>query len=75
MALQPIHWIVLSRINTAEFLDLRFVSEPLRQRLIDLAMMDPPLVDVDADQVFLTRAGRELLHKTITEPQPTTPET
>lgn len=39
-------------------MDLRKVSEPMRQRLIDLAMMEPALVDVDADRVFITKAGR-----------------
>lgn len=38
--------------------DLRRVSEPMRQRLIDLAMMDPPLVEVDADRVTATDLGR-----------------
>jgi hypothetical protein len=42
-----------------ENVDLRGTSEAMRQRLIDLAMMEPPLVDVDADRVFLTAAGRE----------------
>lgn len=42
-------------------LDLRRVSEPTRQRLIELAMEEPPLVDVDADRVFLTAAGRSLI--------------
>lgn len=42
-------------------MDLRKISEPTRQRLIDLAMEDPPLVDVDADRVFLTAAGRQSL--------------
>ncbi len=41
-------------------MDLRKVSEPMRQRLIDLAMQEPPLVDVDADRVFITDAGRKL---------------
>jgi hypothetical protein len=38
-------------------LDLRKISEPMRQRIIDLGMMDPPLVEVDADRVLLTRDG------------------
>ena len=41
--------------------DLRKISEPMRQRLIDLAMEEPPLVDVDADRVFLTDAGKNAL--------------
>jgi len=41
--------------------DLRKISEPTRQRLIDMAMTEPPLVDVDADRVFLTDDGRSAL--------------
>jgi hypothetical protein len=37
--------------------DLRDISEPMRQALIDLAMMEPALVDVDGGRVFLTVAG------------------
>lgn len=39
--------------------DLREISEPTRQRIIDLGMMEPPLVDVDGPWVFLTKEGRE----------------
>lgn len=45
----------------ANVADLRKISEGLRQRLIDLAMMEPPLVDVDADRVSITTAGRAAL--------------
>ncbi len=41
--------------------DLREISEPMRQRIIDLAMMDPPLVDVDGPRVILTLRGVEML--------------
>jgi hypothetical protein len=37
--------------------DLDDISEPMRQRLIDLAMMEPPLVDVDGPLVYATDAG------------------
>lgn len=33
------------------------ISEPMRQRIIDLAMMEPPLVDLDGPRVFLTGCG------------------
>lgn len=46
--------VVAGRI---QFVDLRGIGEPMRQRIIDLGMMEPPLVDVDADKVFLTEAG------------------
>jgi hypothetical protein len=59
-----IHTIVLGHVRDAGCLDLRTISEPLRQRLIDLAMQEPPLVDVDADRVFLTAAGVAALSAT-----------
>lgn len=49
---------ILEHLAEVGCVDLRTISEPLRQRLIDLAMEEPPLVDVDADRVFLTKAGR-----------------
>lgn len=39
-------------------LDIRRLSEPYRQRAIDLAMHEPPLVDIDGDFLFVTDAGR-----------------
>lgn len=48
---------VLEHLAEVGCLDLRKISEPMRQRLIDLAMEEPPLVDVEADQVRLTAAG------------------
>lgn len=42
-------------------LDLRKIRESTRQRAIDLAMMEPPLVDVDSDRLFITPAGRAAL--------------
>jgi hypothetical protein len=37
--------------------DLREISEPMRQRIIDLGMMEPPLVSVDGTWVYLTGEG------------------
>lgn len=37
------------------------ISESMRQRFIDLAMMEPPLVDADGDFVSLLPAGRAML--------------
>lgn len=53
------HRAVLRHLIDHGPLDLRKISEPMRQRLIDLAMMEPPLVDADADRVFATDAGRD----------------
>jgi len=54
------HRAVLRQLSVLGSYDLRHVSEPMRQRLIDLAMLEPPLVDVDADRVSLTEAGRKV---------------
>lgn len=48
------------RIQTV---DLRDISPAMRERLIDLAMQEPPLIDVDADQVFVTDAGKAVLDR------------
>lgn len=48
--------IVLAHIGEAPRRISR-MSEPFRQRAIDLGMMEPPLVDVDGDWVSATVAG------------------
>jgi hypothetical protein len=50
--------------------DLRKISEQYRRLLIDFAMMETPLVDVDADQVFVTDAGRAMLDAAPAAPKP-----
>lgn len=52
------HMAVLHHIDLVGVRDIREVSEPLRQRIIDLGMMEPPLVDIDADRIYVTEAGR-----------------
>lgn len=37
------------------------IAEPTRQRLIDLAMMEPPLIDTDGDFVRLLPTGRAIV--------------
>lgn len=59
--------------------DLREISEPMRQRIIDLAMMEPPLIAVDGPRVFLSGHGyilaRELREaSTLPRPNLSTPE-
>lgn len=51
----------LRHLESVGHIDLRKASEPLRQRLIALGMCEPPIVDVDADRVFLTEAGKAAL--------------
>lgn len=48
--------IVLAHIGEAPR-QISRMSEPFRQRAIDLGMMEPPLVDVDGDWVSATAAG------------------
>lgn len=55
------HRAIARHLAEGRTLDLRKVSEPMRQRLIDMGMMEPPLVDVDGDHVRLTDAGRAWL--------------
>jgi hypothetical protein len=60
MHLTPAHLIALSHVSDIGA-DLRKISEPHRQKIIDLGMMEPPLIAVDADKVFVTDAGRAVL--------------
>ena len=55
------HVMVLKDIAERRGVDIRKVSEPYRQRIIDLGMMEPPLVQIDADRVSLTADGRSAL--------------
>lgn len=59
--LRATHWLVAKLIADAGQLDLRRYSEPVRQRVIDLAMHEPPYADIDADRVLLTDEGRKAL--------------
>lgn len=49
------------RMIAAGKVRLSTISEPTRQKLIDLAMQDVPLVDIEGDYLTLTRAGLERL--------------
>jgi len=60
MALSQIEWIVLDLIR-GRGADLRKISEGMRQAIITLGMTEPPLVDVRADEVYITDAGRAAL--------------
>jgi hypothetical protein len=53
--------IVLRNIIDRRWVDIRKISEPYRQNAIDLAMMEPPLIDINADQMFATDAGRSAI--------------
>lgn len=51
---------------------LHEISEPMRQRLIDLAMMEPPLIDVSGPRVFLTGHGYAKIAEMANELRPGT---
>jgi hypothetical protein len=53
--------MLTGRINQ---IDIRKISEPYRQRAIDLGMMEPPLVEIDGDFLSITDAGRAALAAT-----------
>jgi hypothetical protein len=57
--------IVLERVHHRRMDDLRELGEQGRKVIIDLGMMEPPLVDVRADEVFLTDVGLEALKQFI----------
>lgn len=68
--LTNIEILVLRSVEIGSGSDLRRVTErwrqkliDLRQKLIDLGMREPPLVDVDADRVSITAAGRAELDR------------
>lgn len=60
---RTMHMAVLHHIDLRGGWDIRTMSEPFRQRVIDLGMMEPPLLDTDADHVFVTEAGKDALQK------------
>lgn len=59
--LTPIQIIVLKEIDKNHLADIREMSEPWRQAVISLGMVEPPLIDVEADQVMLTIRGEDAL--------------
>ena len=66
---------VLRDIDARGTVDIRRQIEEYRQRAIDLGMMEPPLVDIEADRLTLTDAGREALKATPCPAAPTSPAT
>lgn len=50
--------LVLQDIRRRRHVDIRTVSEAYRQAAIDLGMMEPPMVEIEADMLRLTDAGR-----------------
>lgn len=58
MTLSDMHMIVLRHIHRNGEVDLREVSEPMRQKIIDLGMNEPPLINVRGDLIACTACGR-----------------
>ncbi len=70
--MMPIHYAVLQMVadrrtdratGRVRRFDLRRASEAMRQAIIDLAMREPPLVDINANDVFATEAGHAELRR------------
>lgn len=61
--LSEMHAIVLQHIAALGRVDIRQISESYRQKAIDLGMMEPPLVNIDADQMRVTDAGQQWLRQ------------
>jgi len=62
MPVSEMHLIVLQEVRNRRVTTLNAMPEVMRQKVIDLGMEEPPLVDTVADAIFVTSAGeRELL--------------
>lgn len=59
--LLPIEIAVLQNIRARDGLSLNDVDGQHRERVIELGMRDPPLLDVDGDDLSLTDAGNAYL--------------
>lgn len=57
MTLTDMQAIVLARVFHRQMDDLRELGERGREVVIDLGMMEPPLIDTRADEIFITEAG------------------
>lgn len=69
--LAALRFVAERRIDRAtgriQSVDLREIGEAMRQRIIDLAMMEPPLVDVDGPRVIMTVSGECTLRTIVDE--------
>ena len=57
MALNQMQLIVLAEVRKRRVSSLAAMSEPMRQAVIGLGMMEPPLIDTLGDSVFVTSQG------------------
>jgi len=63
MMLSDMHMIVLRDIATKGEVDITKIGEARRQKIIDLGMHEPALVDVQGDMIAITAAGRAWLRQ------------
>ncbi len=62
MTLSDMYFIVLKEVRDRRVTTLTAMPEPMRQKVIDLGMMEPPLVDTLGEALFITTQGeKELL--------------
>ncbi len=59
----PIQIATLEFVAEHQTVDLREISEPMRQRIIDLGMMEPALICVDGPRAFLSGHGYGKMHE------------
>lgn len=59
--LSDMHLIVLREIRRQRVATFDSISEPMRQKVIDLGMMEPPLVDCIGPALFITTQGEKAL--------------
>ena len=63
MALSQMHLIVLKEVRDRRVTTLTAMPEATRQKVIDLGMAEPPLVDTMGEAIFVTTAGENELMK------------
>lgn len=55
------HRVSLRKLAQTGSLTHRECSDEMRQNYTDMALVDPPLVDVEGDEIRITDAGRRAL--------------
>lgn len=59
----PVHLAVLHEIYFSRIATLTGLGELTRQKVIDMGMMEPPLVDTLGEAIAITSQGEEALRK------------
>ncbi len=63
MPVSEMHLIVLKEVRNRRVTTLTAMPEVMRQKVIDLGMEEPPLVDTMGEAIFVTTAGENELLK------------